>query len=313
MLTILLTIAPVFGLILIGFLAGRTAYLSDAATRGLPEFVFRIAMPLLLFRTIATAKLPDAPVASILIAFFAGVGAVWTVAALMTLLLRRPTADGSALGMAAAFSNSVMLGIPLSLALFGTAAAPILAIIVAFDTPVMWVLATLHLALTDRGRSHSLGQQMFDIVKRLVTNPIIFAAIAGLIAQRIAFSPPQLADTLIMMIGQAAVPGALISLGLALNTYGVAGAVGAAIGVTILKLLIMPAVTWIVAGYALQLPQQTTAIITMMAALPVGANAYLFAAAYDRAPGAVSAAITVSTVASVATLTLLLLFLQTTS
>jgi predicted permease len=83
--------------------------------------------------------------------------------------------------------------------------------------------------------------------------------------------------------------------------------------VTILKLLIMPAVTWIVATYALQLPQQTTAIITMMAALPVGANAYLFAAAYDRAPGAVSAAITVSTVASVATLTLLLLFLQTTS
>jgi malonate transporter and related proteins len=311
MLTILQTIAPVFSLILLGYVASRSGYLSQAATHGLPEFVFRIAMPLLLFRTIATAQLPDVPVLSILAAFFSGAAAAWLLAIVLTrLALRRPAADASALGMGSAFSNSVMLGIPLALAHFKSDAAPILALIVAFDTPIMWIMATLHLAVTDPARSHGMMQSLLALARRLATNPIILGTVAGLLAQRLALPLPALADTVITLLGQAAIPGALVSLGLGLSTYGLAGQVGAAGIVTVLKLVVMPAVTFVVASQLLQLPPFTVSVVTLMAALPVGANAYLFAVAYDRAPGAVAGAIALSTPLSVVTLSLLLILLQ---
>jgi hypothetical protein len=52
------TVAPVFGLIVLGFLAARTRLLSEAARAGLTEFVFTIAVPMLIFRTIVTAAAP---------------------------------------------------------------------------------------------------------------------------------------------------------------------------------------------------------------------------------------------------------------
>lgn len=55
---VLTTIAPVFGLIVLGFLAARTRLLSEAARAGLTEFVFTIAVPMLIFRTIVTAAAP---------------------------------------------------------------------------------------------------------------------------------------------------------------------------------------------------------------------------------------------------------------
>lgn len=54
---------PVFGLIALGYAAGRSGYGSAAAAaaKALPEFVFRIAMPLMLFRTVGTAQFPIVP------------------------------------------------------------------------------------------------------------------------------------------------------------------------------------------------------------------------------------------------------------
>ncbi len=93
MTTVFATIAPVFGLILIGFLAGRSGYVSDAATRGVPEFVFKIAMPVLLFRTIGTATLPDVPVTALLGSFFAAATGTWALATLLSRWPLRPPRD----------------------------------------------------------------------------------------------------------------------------------------------------------------------------------------------------------------------------
>ena len=123
---VLSTVVPVFGLIALGFAGGRSGYLSETAAKGLPEVIFKLAMPVLLFRTIGMAKLPDVPMLSLLGMFFGAAAGTWVLATLATWWpLRRTAADGSAIAMASVFSNSVMLGIPICISFFGTPAAPI--------------------------------------------------------------------------------------------------------------------------------------------------------------------------------------------
>jgi predicted permease len=309
---VLPTLVPVFGLVVLGWAAGRLGYLSEAAIKGLPEFVFRIAMPVMLVKTIGGATLPDVAPGALLGAFFGAMAVTWALAALLTAVpLQRPQTDGAALGMGATFSNTVMMGIPICLAHFGAEAASILALIILVDTPLLWFIATMHLALAEGRAGGAFSARMTQIAWRLGTNPIILGVVGGLLLQVSGAGLPPLLLRMIDMLAAAAIPGALVAMGLALNSYGVGGQVSAVAVVCGLKLIVMPVVAFLLARHVLALPPVAAGVLTVLAAMPVGANAYLFAAAYDRAPGAVSGAIAASTPLSFVTLSLLLLWLGT--
>lgn len=307
---VLQTVVPVFGLITLGYLAGRTCYLSEAAIRGLPEFVFRIAMPVMLFRTIGSSTVPDVAASSIMAAFFGAAGVVWVVMALATrLLLGRGQGDAAALSMASAFANSVMMGLPIAISHFGPKAAPVVALVVLCDTAAMWFAATIHLAAAEGAGEAGSGAMIRALTWRLATNPIILGCAAGLLWRTGGLVMPPLADAIVTMLAQAAIPGALVALGLALNSYGLAGQKRAVAVVTVLKMLVMPAATWAIATHLLGLPKLEAGVVTLLAAMPVGANAYLFAAAYDRQPAAVSGAIAASTPLALITVSALLVWM----
>jgi malonate transporter and related proteins len=307
---VLSTVVPVFGLITIGFLAGRTRYLSEAAIKGLPEFVFRIAMPVMLFRTIGTSQVPEAPALSILAMFFSGVVLVWILMALLTrVALGQGQGDASALCMGSAFANSVMMGLPIAISHFGPKAAPIIALVVLCDTAAMWFAATLHLAAAEGAGKDGLGAMIRTLMWRMATNPVILGCAAGLLWRVTGFAMPPLADSMVTMLAQAAIPGALVALGLALNSYGLAGQMGAVSAITVMKMLVMPAAAWFVGTHILGLPKLEVGVVTTLAAMPVGANAYLFAAAYDRQPAAVSGAIAASTPIALVTVSALLILI----
>jgi malonate transporter and related proteins len=307
---VLSTVVPVFGLIAVGFFAGRTHYLSDAAIKGLPEFVFRIAMPVMLFRTIGTSAVPDAPAMSILAMFFSGALLVWVLMAVVTrVVLRRGQGDASGLCMASAFANSVMMGLPIALSHFGPKAAPVVALIALCDTAAMWFAATLHLAAAEGTGDQGLGVMVRSLLWRFATNPIILGCACGLLWRVAGVSMPPLADSMVTMLAQAAIPGALVALGLALNSYGLAGQMSAVSAITVMKMLVMPAAAWLVGTYVLGLPKLEVGVVTTLAAMPVGANAYLFAAAYDRQPAAVSGAIAATTPIALVTVSALLMLI----
>jgi malonate transporter and related proteins len=307
------TIVPVFGLIALGYAAGWTGYLSDAATKGLPEFVFRLAMPLMLFRTIGNARFPDVPPLKVLGAFFGAVLVVWLLMAMATRLLGRSQADAAPQAMAATFSNSVMLGIPIAISHFGPEAAPYIALIVLTDVPLLWLFATSHLAIADgvagAGQERGFRGALGAVVSRLVTNPIIIGCVAGLAWQLSGWTMPALADRMVSLIAAAAIPGALVTMGLAINSYSLAGQ-GVVVAVVVaLKLVVKPLVAYALGTAVLGLPALAVAVVTLLAAMPVGSNAYLFAAAYKREEAAVSGAIALSTPLALATVTLLLFWL----
>ncbi|MEM7026380.1 MAG: AEC family transporter, partial [Pseudomonadota bacterium] len=120
---------------------------------------------------------------------------------------------------------------------------------------------------------------------------------------------PELARSWANLLAGAAVPCALFSVGASLRGYRVAGALRPALLMTVLKLVVHPLVVWLLATQVFDLPPLWVKVVVLMSALPVGVNAYLFAVRYEAGQQENAAAILVSNVVSVATLSAVLYWL----
>lgn len=311
MLQIITIVLPVFGLILLGWVLSKAGYLSETAGKGLAEFAFKVAMPALLFKAVlGIGEWPSSPI-NLIMAYFSAAAIVWILATLLThFALRRPPADASALAMGSVFSNSVMLGIPLALSAFGPESAAPAALLVSIDSPVFWIAATMHLSATQFGSGASPLKALGSIVADLARNPIIMSLVLGTIGRFAGLTLPPLADQALSLLAQAAVPTALLALGMSLATYKMAGQGPTLTMICVLKLVAFPMLTFAMCVYVFEVQPLWTAIATLFSAMPVGANAYLFAARYERAVGSVSTSIAISTAIAVFTVSGLLYWLK---
>jgi malonate transporter and related proteins len=309
MLTVLSIVTPVFALMGCGFLAARFKALPDGAGQTLAQFAFKIAMPALLFRAmLGTAEMQASPW-RLLAAYFLATACVWIVASLAAaFILGKPKEDHAALAMGSTFGNTVMLGLPIAITAFGPDATAPLALLIAVETPLLWIVATLHMEAARRGRNISLDA-LGGVVRDLAANTIVMSLVFGLAGRALGLTLPAMPDKILALLGQAAVPVALFALGMALSAFKPAGEGRTLTLLTVLKLGLYPALAYVFSRHLFDLPPLWVALTVLMAAMPVGANAFLFASRYDRSAATVSAAIAVSTILAVATVSLLLLFM----
>lgn len=301
------TVAPVFGLIALGWIAARLRLLDDAADRGLASFVFTIAMPALLFRTMATVAMPEGSSLLLLVAFMGSAAVTWLLATAMTRVpLRRPLTDSASIGMGSTFGNTVMMGIPLSVGHFGEAALGPLAVVVAVHAPAMWIVATLQNEALSQDSARPRRDVLSGLLRDLIKNPVLIGIVLGSVWRTTELAIPAIPDKIIAYLAAAGIPGALFALGLSLAKYEIRGQ-AATLGVmTLLKLIAMPVVAWVLADQLFGLPALWTGVAVILAACPTGANAFLFASQYDKAVASVSGAVALSTLLSVVTITALL-------
>ncbi|MCG6957869.1 MAG: AEC family transporter, partial [Gemmatimonadetes bacterium] len=117
-------VAPVFGIAALGFLAARMGIIKPAGVEGMVAFVFNLAIPALLLRSMAGLEIPQNIQWSFLVAFYVGSFTVWALGiATARLVFDRPLDEGAIFGMGAAFSNTVMVGVPVILTAFGPEAS----------------------------------------------------------------------------------------------------------------------------------------------------------------------------------------------
>ncbi len=308
---VVLIVAPVFGLIALGYGLAHSGLLSGDAGKGLAEFVYNIAVPALLFRMMVTAQMVEgaSPIA-LWGGYFGSATIIWLLAVLVThFALRRPARDGAAIAMGASFGNIVMLGIPLALNRFGADAATPIAIIVSISTPFHWFAGALHIELVSERKEMSLGRQVNDLFLSLIKNPLIFGLVAGLVWRWTGFGLHPVPDKMISLLGQMAIPGSLVALGMGLTAFEIRGQSSALMTICLLSLLIFPAIVWVLAFHVLELPPVWAGVAVLFAACPPGINAFLFASRYKVAEASVSAAVAFGTLLSVISVTIILVLL----
>ncbi|MGO4670620.1 AEC family transporter [Bosea sp. 2YAB26] len=294
MLSSLLVVLPVFGLIGLGYVARWTKLVRETTGEGLSDFVFVLAVPCLLFRTLAKADIPASQPWGYWISYFTGLTIVWALAMLIAhRVFSRKGPELVVSGFAAAQSNTVFVGVPMILKAYGDAGAVPLGLLLAIHLPVTMTAATL----LAEGRSASLKM----MARRLFTHPIIIGILLGSAVRPVIGFIPAPVWTLVDLLAGAAVPCALISLGIAMRRYGLESGLGLPAVLSALKLGLHPLIVYLLATRVFEMPAHWSGVAVLFAACPCGINAYLFAERYRQGVADASSAIALSTMLSLFT------------
>ena len=297
---------PVFGLVILGFGAAKTKWFDEGAIRGLSLFVFNFAIPVMLFRTLAQVALPEMIEWGFLLSYYLGALAVFGLGmASAGLLFGRSLEAQGAAGLTAGYSNTVLLGIPLILTAFGDAAALPVFLLVAFHSLLLLPTAT---AVIEAGRGRGEGLRRLPVVTAvgMAKNPIMVGLALGLAFNLLGLSIPGPADAIAETLGRAALPCATFAMGASLAQYRIAGSLGESAMLIGLKIIVHPLLVWLLATRVFDVPPLWTTVAVVMAALPTGVNAYLFAERYGTGIAQAATAVLVSTGIAIGTLSLLL-------
>ena len=276
------TILVVFTLIAIGYGTAALRVLKPETGDGLSDFVFTIAVPLLLFRTIATATFDHGAPWALWVTYFTAIFVTWSSAHVAIRAgFGRDARSGVVAGVTAGFSNLVLLGIPFMSGVYGEPGLAILSQIVSIHLPVMMAASIIlfEWALKRDGAGawakSTLGL-VTGCLRQLASNPLIIGILAGLVVRLSGLPIPGVADRVIASLASVAGPLALFAMGVSLKGYGIRGQVRQALALVSLKLLLMPAVALGMA-LLLGLPELQAKVAVAAASLPAGVNSWLIA------------------------------------
>ncbi|MFG2036892.1 AEC family transporter [Dactylosporangium sp. NPDC048998] len=300
---------PIWVLTAVGYVTGRTGVLGPAAVDVLGRFVFYVAMPAALLDTLT--RQPVGGTAGRAVAAFAGatvlIGAAGFCAARW--LFRRPLAEQTIAAMASGYVNAGNLGIPVAVQVLGDASfiAVVLLIQTAILTPL--ILGTLDFAQSE----HPSGRR-----RRLLTvplrSPVMLACLAGVLLGAAGVHLPGLVGDTVALLGRAAVPSALVALGLSLVPQGTAAGEARRPAEVVLSVLLkscaQPVLCFLLARLVLGLTGPALLAAVLCAALPTAQNTFVFARAYGVDGTFARDVIVASTALSMVTLTLAATLLQ---
>lgn len=302
-------ILPVFGVLLLGYGAAWADLFDAAANRGLSLFAFNFAIPLLLFRSMAHADLPDAMPWGFLASYYIGAFIVFGLGMAVGWLFSRRLDEQGILGLGAAFSNNAMLGIPLVLTTFGDTAALPLFLLISFHSLLLLPVATTIIEI-GRGQSGALRYIPWNAIKGLIGNPLILALLAGLTFNLSDLAVPKFLDAMAVALGAAAAPCALFAMGGTLRQHRISGNRMEVSSLVSIKLLLHPLLVWALGTWVFTMASLWTRVAVVIAALPAGVTTYLFAQRYQVGIATAISTVFLSTLLSVLSLSLLLFLLQ---
>jgi predicted permease len=293
-------ILPVFLVIGFGYVAVWRGLFPVAGVDGVLRFAQSFAVPCLLFQAIANLDLGAAFDAGLLISFYTGAaicfalglfGARW--------FFKREWEDCVAIGFCCLFSNSVLLGLPISERAYGADQLTGNYMIIAIHSPFCYGLGiTVMEFVRNRGQSGTALAR--SISRAMFHNPLVIGILAGFTVNLSGIVIPSVIDDALSLIVRAALPAALFALGGVLIQYKPEGDMKAIAMVCCIALLVHPAIVWLM-GSALSVPPDLFRSGVLTAAMAPGFNAYIFANMYGRGRRVAASSVLISTGASILT------------
>ena len=308
-LPVLSALLPVVLLIAIGLIAGKAGWIRAEATKDLSNLVFMVLSPALLFRTMSVVHLEQLDFRPVAMYFVCA--ALLFVAMLAWQGLNR---RAILMALTATFSNTVAIGTPLVGLAYGQAGLVILFALISVHALVLLTLATLVLELAtvrEAAASGATGAErhplrtVLEAVRSGIVHPVPLPIIIGLLFAQTGWLIPPVLDRPLLLLGQAFGPLALLLVGVSLTRVPVGAQFRGALGLSLLKNLLLPALVAAL-GWATGLGGLPLTVMVVAASLPVGANVFMFSQRYGVAQDLVAASMAVSTALALGTVTLVM-------
>ncbi|MCM5705692.1 AEC family transporter [Larsenimonas salina] len=272
--TAVLAILPIFGLILLGYILGRRQWIAVEQLEGLRQVTFKVFMPCLLFSGIARASLSEALSPWLIAAYFLPAMLVF---AGLNLWTYRRAGTPTVFGLAGAYSNNILVGLPVVTALFGHSGMVFVFAILAFHNVITFTAHSLFLSLFDPERRGFSPRTML----KTLANPLVIGMALGGVVNVLALPLPDTLWTMLDWLSRAALPCALIFLGAGLTRYRFRPSMDVW-GVCATKLLVFPTLVALVTSVLPGLGDTARQVLILLAAGPIGVNVLAFVAPGDQ-------------------------------
>jgi len=299
---------PVFALIGLGYLCGARRIMGPAAVEALNLFVMYLALPALIFRSVADTPFGTLANGHYLLAFGGGVLVAFAVSFVIDRVRRRDLTTTSIQALASSYPNAGFMGVPLAVAVIGEESLPPIAVSAVITVCVL-MAASIIVIEFDRPDQVPPAILLRGVFGSLAKNPLLVAPVIGaawsLLARGQAL--PGAVDTTLSMLGAASSPCALVTIGLFLSHQRGGGDARTVARIIGLKLLVQPAVTafLVLAVFPTTTVWAHTAIL--LSALPVGTGPFMLAKLYERDAAVASQVILLSTMLSLVTVSAVIL------
>lgn len=296
-------ILPVFLIIGFGYIAARFGLFTEPAVDGVMRYAQNFATPCLLFWSIANLDLGTAYHFDLLFSFYIGAFAGFALGFYgARLVFRRPLTDSVAIGFVCLFSNSLLLGLPITERAYGTAALEGNYAIISLHAPLLYGfgICLMEWART-RGQGLSGRALSLQVTRAIFLQPLVIGIGLGFVVNLSGLPLPGTVGAAVEMMARTAIPTALFGLGGVLLRYRPEGDRGTIVMICVASLILHPAVTWLVArGLHLDTAGLRSAVMT--GAMAPGVNAYMFAHIYGVGNRVAAASVLIATALSILTI-----------
>lgn len=286
---------PAFALLALGGLLKQRLLRDDAIWAGMERLIYWVLLPSLIVAALAPLDLSTLPLGRI-------AAAIWGALALGTVvsvLMARAMGHGHA-AMTSVLQGGIrfnnLMGFAIVGALFGAAGTGFGAVATGIIVPFVQMVTTLAFAFDGtRGPPRPVA-----IIRQLAFNPLLLAVAIGFAVAAMGGLPPGIAPT-VQALGRASVALGLLCVGAALSLQSFSDRVPTQAATGVLKLMVMPAVTW---GLCMLfgVPPLATAVAVVFMALPTAATSYVMARAMGGDAPLMAAITTTEHIAAIVTL-----------
>lgn len=277
--TLLDVTLPVFLVIGFGYLAVLLKLFPDSGVDGLMKFTQGFAIPCLLFRAISTLDLGQTFQWPLLLSFYTGATCGFFAGLFgARFLFGRPWPDAVAIGFCCLFSNSVLLGLPITERAYGAAALNANYAIVAIHAPFCYAVGITAMEIVRHGGA-GIFRTIVAVANAMFRNSLMIGIAAGFAVNLTGTALPGVLTDAVDLMVRAALPAALFGLGGVLVRYRPEGDLVTVLFVCGVGLILHPAITWTL-GQSFGLAQAPFRSAVVTAAMAPGVNAYVFANMY---------------------------------
>ena len=293
---------------LAGYFAGRLRVFNEGGSTVLSRFVFVVALPALVFISLARVPVEEFFIWPFLGVLGGGMLATFCISFVVARLVFPGSLTAHGLhGLTAMYSSTGYIGLPLVMIAFGDAAM-VPGIIGAVITGAVFLPLAIVLAEIDKGWGS--GNIIVATLLGVIKTPVTIATVAGLTASALNIAIPVPISVFCELLGDAFIPCALFSAGLFMVGRSVKGVKSEITWLVFAKLVLHPVITWWLAYHVFELEGILPAIAVLQAALPSGVPVFVLAQQYQIFVTRSNTAIVLSTALSVFTLSGLLIYLQ---
>ncbi|KAK47926.1 transporter [Caballeronia jiangsuensis] len=293
-------ILPIFAIILTGWVARVSGYMPHALAPSLMRFAYYVAMPALVFLTIADESLHSLLEWRFLAAFGGGSMICFAAVLLVARIARGASLASSAmLAAAVSMTNTGFVALPILKTLYGKPGVLAAAVATVFVGAIMFPVLVVLIEIGRLDASRKID--VTALVRQIATNPVILATICGLLWSIGGLTLPAPVASFLTILGEALTPCALFAIGLDLSLGELRGRVNLYALLTALKLAIVPLVVYLLC-IASGLGHTATIAAVVCAAVPTAKSAYVLASEYDVEKSVVGAVISMTTLLSIVTL-----------